>query len=506
MKQEDKIALRRYQEKLKLVRSSGGAIDPNETKDDQKARIDRAKKDVRFLVETYFPHYATSASTQFQISIAVWVLKKFGARVFLQWGRGLAKSVWANIIIPFFLWINDEANYMVVVTTSKDRAEELLEDLKAEFEVNERIINDFGEQRNIGQWEKGFFVTKGGFIGKALGAGQSVRGLRVKAQRPDYIVVDDLETKETIANPKRQKKLANWIERDLIPTMDGKIKRFIYANNRFAPVMIQTLLQENHPKWKVHEINAYDPTNFKPTWSEKYDDTYYEEVEDDLGTLVAQAEYNNKPHIEGEIFKEEQIQWTKLPRIDHFKIIVGHWDVAYAGSKTSDFNAVKVWGLKETDFFQIDCFVKQTKMRAAVDWMCQFQKLQPNNVIVHWRFEAQFWNDEVERTIEESEIFNNETLNIIKIEVPRGISKYDRMLRLQPYYQNGRIYYNEKKKSHKDTQTGLGQLYGIEPGYKTKDDSPDADEHCISELSKYIIKGRRSGKIRNGRYLRKTRF
>lgn len=506
MKQADKIALAKYQAKLKLIRSSGGVVDPNETKEDQAARIARAKKDVRFLVEHYFPHYATSRSAQFQIDIAVYILKKFGARVFLQWGRGLAKSVWANIIIPFFLWINDEANYMVTVTTSKDRAEELLEDLKAEFEANERIIHDFGEQKNIGQWEKGFFVTKGGFIGKALGAGQSVRGLRVKAQRPDYIVVDDLETKDTAVNPKRQKKLANWIERDLIPTMDGKIKRFVYANNRFAPDMIQTILQEKHPNWKVDEINAYDPTNYKPTWHEKYDDQYYEDVEEDLGTLAAQAEYNNEPHVEGEIFKEEQIQWAKLPRIDHFKIIIAHWDIAYAGNKTSDFNAVKVWGLKDTDFYQIDCFVKQTKMRAAVDWMCMYQKQLPDNVIVHWRFEAQFWNDEVERTITESEEDNNTTLNIVKVEVAKGISKYDRILRMQSYYQNSRIYYNEKKKSHKDTNTGLAQLYGIEPGYKTKDDSPDADEHCISELSKYIVKRRGATKPVTGKYERKQRF
>lgn len=124
MKQEDKIALKRYQEKLKLIRSSGGAINPNETKHDVALRKARAKKDVRFLVEHYFPHYATSKSAKFQIKIAVWVLKNLGARVFLQWGRGLAKSVWANVIIPFWLWINDQANYMVVVTTSKDRAEE----------------------------------------------------------------------------------------------------------------------------------------------------------------------------------------------------------------------------------------------------------------------------------------------------------------------------------------------------------------------------------------------
>lgn len=497
MRKEDKIALERYRKKLQLIRDAGVA-NAFESEGDKDERIKRAKKDVKFLVSYYFPHYATAECANFQIKSAKDTLKNPTEKKFDQWGRGLAKSVWDNIIKPFWLWLHDQAHYMVVVTTNKDRASELLEDLRAEFEANPRIIADFGEQHNLGQWEKGFFITKSGFIGKALGAGQSVRGLRVKAQRPDLIVVDDLETKETIANPKRQKKLANWIERDLIPTMDGNIRRFLYANNRFAPVMIQTILQERHPDWKVHNVPAYDPVTYKPTWHQKYSDTYYRDVEKEIGVLAAKAEYNNEPHIEGEIFKEEQIQWGKRPRLNHFKIIVGHWDVAYAGTPSSDYNAVRIWGLKDKDFWYIDSFVKQCKMRDAVAYMCDMQRLLPPSVIIHWRFESQFWNDEVERTINEVSEEHGVRLNIVKTDAPKT-NKYDRILTLQPYYQNGRIFYDEKKKSHSSTQIGLQQLYGIEPSYKTHDDAPDADEQCITFLSKHIYIGS-TGKPKIGRY------
>ncbi len=497
MKKEDKKALEEYRAKLSIVRNSG-TVSPFENENDKQKRIEKAKKDIAFCVRYYFPHYATSDCASFQIKSANDTLKNPVEKKFDEWGRGLAKSVWDDIIKPFWLWMHNQAHYHVIVTTSKDRAEELLDDLRAEWEANPRIINDFGEQYNPGQWEKGFYITKSGFIGKALGAGQSVRGLRVKAQRPDLITVDDLETKETIANPKRQKKIAKWIERDLIPTMDGPIRRMLYANNKFAPIMIQTLLQERHPDWTVHSVPAYNPVTYKPTWYQKYSKDYYLELEKEIGVLAARAEYNNDPHIEGEIFKEEQIQWGKRPHLNHFKIIVGHWDIAYAGTPTSDYNAVRVWGLKDKDFWYIDSFVYQCKMRLAVAWICEFILNLPDTVVVHWQYESQFWNDEVERTI--NEVFQSYGLQpiISKVATPRG-NKYDRILTLQPYYQNGRIFYDEQKKPHRSTQVGLQQLYGIEPGYKTKDDAPDADHQAITFLSKHIYMGNNT-KPKIGKY------
>jgi phage terminase large subunit-like protein len=502
MRKQDKEAVERYQKKIEFAKTAGAA--PAFVNDQEKADIiERCKKDPAFMVQYFFPHYATAPSADFHIEFAQRVKKYKTYKGFAQWGRALAKSVWNDVIIPFWLWLCGEDVYLVIIGNSKDRASQLLEDLQAEFEVNPRIIAHFGEQKNLGNWEAGFFITKSGFIGQALGMGQSVRGLRVGARRPTHIVCDDIETREINKNPKRQNEIAKWIEKDLLGTMDGPIRRFIQANNRFAPRMIQTILQEKHPGWDVHQVNAYDPITYEPRWKGKYPPEYYRQLEsadEGMGLYAALAEYNNQPHIEGEIFKPEQVQWAKLPALNHFKMIVGHWDIAYAGSETSDYNAVVIMGLKDKEFWYIDSFCKQTKMRQAVVYMCDVQKNLPETVIIHWRFEAQFWNDEVERTIDEVCDELKVYLNITKVDTPRG-SKYDRILTLQPRFQNGRIYFNDKKKAHKDTVVGEGQLYGIEPGYTTHDDWPDAKQQAIEFLQKHIPMGNNTGNYQSGTML-----
>ncbi|WP_406632128.1 hypothetical protein [Ornithobacterium rhinotracheale] len=451
------------------------------------------------MVAYYFPHYATCDCSEFHLEWANMVLKDKTFKGICQWGRALAKSVWNNVFIPFWLWLRGEDMYFIIIGNNKKRAEQLLEDLRAEFEANPRIISDFGEQVQQGTWEDGFFITKSGFIGQALGMGQSVRGLRVKNLRPTHIVADDIETKELVKNPKRQLEMVEWILRDLIPTMDGTIRRFVQANNRFAPIMIQTILAEKNKDWKVHEVNAYNPVSYAPTWHQKYEADYFKELEAEIGTLAANAEYNNSPYVEGVIFKDEQFQWCKLPRIDHFEAIIAHWDIAYAGTANSDYNAVVIAGLKDKKFYVIDTFCLQSKMKQAAEWICDYQKQLPSSAIIHWQYEAQFWNDEVSRILEETQSEKGVQLNITKKQLPK-VDKLNRILTLQPYFQNARIYFNEKLKPNKHFQVGLAQLKGIEPGYKVHDDFPDALEVCISELEKFTPV--RKSKFLMGKYKR----
>jgi phage terminase large subunit-like protein len=502
MKSFDKIAQKRFLEKIKLIRACGSSLDPNETKEQKKLRIERAKKDFAFMVSFYFPHYATYLTPDFHIEFAKWVKDDPTFKGFAEWGRGLAKSVVCDILLPFWLWLNGEPMYQVIIGNSYNKAVQLLADIRAEFEANPRIIADFGEQKTVGSWEEGFFITQGGYIGQALGMGQNVRGLRVKNLRPTYIVPDDCETKDTIKNEKRQDEAVEWMLHDLIPTMDGDYRRFLYANNAAFPIMISKKLQALNPKWKVHRVAAYDIVTYLPRWASKYKDDYYRKLEAEIGILPVRAEYNNEPHVKGKIFTEELIQWCKLPRLDHFDCIVGHWDVAYSGTATGDYNAVRIWGLKDKQFYYITSFVKKSKMRSAVEFMADYQKNLPEKVRVHWRFEAQFWNDEVERTIREVEDAFLVDLRITKVDNPR-VRKYDRIVSLHPYYQNGRIWWNEKMKSHADTQIGKTQLFSIEPGYSGHDDAPDADESAITFLSKHIYESSKSSKPMTGRVERK---
>jgi predicted phage terminase large subunit-like protein len=316
-----------------------------------------------------------------------------------------------------------------------------------------------------------------------LGIGQSVRGLRKRTLRPTYVVLDDTETREVCANPKRLSKQVHWVETDVLGVFDIGYQRLVIANNRFAPDMMQTRLLERHKDWQCDEVQAYDPTTYLATWPEKYgyDDTYWRKVEAD-NVLGVRAEYLHRPHVEGAIFTDEHINWGRAPRLDHLVAIVSHWDVAYAGTKTADYNAVRVWGLdKDGRYWLLAGYCKQSKMADAIRWMLNYQRALPSSVRVRWQYESQFWNAELERTIQE--VDPGGELPLSKAERSKA-NKYERILSMAPYYQNGRVWYNEKLKSDNDAMVALTQLKGIEPGYAGHDDAPDADEQAISILSR----------------------
>lgn len=489
---KDNIALKEFREKCKRI-SASTLINVLETKEQQLARITVMKKDFKKFVGYYFAHYGESETPDFHVKLARKVRRNKKYKGWLKWARGHAKSVVAIVLLPIWLWINGEIDFLLVVGQNEDKAKMLLSDLQAEFESNQRLINDFGAQKVNGTWEKGFFVTASGFIAKAIGLGQDPRGIRVGPRRPNMIVGDDWETRESVKNPKRQDEYAEWLLRAVIPTMDDKSRRVLLAQNDFAPRMIFTKIVEENEAWDIDRVDAYDPVTYMPTWKEKYPRWFFKELEEELGTLRVLAEYNNQPFVEGKLFLDEYIQWKRLPQLRQFTAITGRWDVAYGGTKTSDYNAIRVWGLYEGNKYLIDCFVKQSTIKEALRWIADFQNRLNQNVSVLFKFEAQFWNEAIHRDIEEIETELKLRLNLIKADRPTK-KKYDRIIEMLPDYQNGRVYYNEKLKSHNDTHVGLAQLKGIEPGYKTNDDAPDADKEAFDDLDK--VQSSRSTKYR----------
>lgn len=452
-----------------------------ETPAERQMRIRRAQRDYRYFVEYYLPHYATAPTPDFHVKMAERVARERTIKGIVRWGRGLAKSVCVDIAIPLWLWIRGEDMYMVVVGNTEEKAAKLLGDLQVEFESNPRLIADFGEQTGR-KWTETYFVCRERFTGVALGMGQEVRGLRKSAKRPNYIVCDDLEDKDTVKNPKRQDEMVNWILQALIPTMDGPVRRFLDANNNFAPRTIQSELEARNPDWWVHRVDASVGPERLPRWEGKYPKDYYQNVCKDIGVIAFEAEYNNTPWLEGKVFTQEHIDaaWRELPPLHKFEHIVGRWDPAYSGK--NDYNAVKVWGLFEHRFYLIGCFVRQRKMNDALAWMYDFQSRLPGKAYVHWRVESQFWNDPMRSAIDDAEKTFGSSLNIEIADTPK-VKKIDRLLSMFPYYENRRIHYNEALRGDADMIEGIRQLLGIEPGYRTHDDSPDADERAVADLA-----------------------
>jgi phage terminase large subunit-like protein len=492
---KDQKALKEFREKCARIRNAT-SINPLESITEKQQRIKRALDDFKFAVGYYFEHYSESETPDFHIRIARKVRRSKKYKGWLKWARGHAKSVVANLLLPIWLWMNGDIQFMIVIGQNEDKAKILVSDIQAEFEHNQRLINDFGSQKVAGSWEHGFFITASGFAVKALGMGQDPRGLRIGPRRPDYISCDDWESKETVKNPMRQDEYAEWLLRGVIPSMDNKNRRVLICQNHFAPRMIFSKIIEEHTSWDVDTVNGYNPVTYEPTWKEKYHRWFFKEVEDEIGTLAALAEYNNAPHVEGKIFTDKHIQWCKLPPLKSMTTITSRWDVAYAGTATSDFNAVRDWGLKDGRKYLIDCYVRQSKIKDALRWIAERQiRMAEKGILIQTGFESQFWNEEVYRNIEEIEQEYGIMLNLIKIERRKG-NKFDDMLTMLPQYENGRIYYNEVLKSHKDTQTGIAQLKGLEPGYRTKDDAPDADKYAFDYLDSFEVSATSGYRIR----------
>lgn len=137
-------------------------------------------------------------------------------------------------------------------------------------------------------------------------------------------------------------------------------------------------------------------------------------------------------------------------------------------------------------------------MKQAVEWMCDYQKGLPTSVQIFWQYESQFWNDELQRILEETQIETGVRLNILKKDLPKQ-NKYQRILTMQPYFQNSRIYFNKKIQYKNDIQIGLSQLKEIEPNYKVHDDFPDAMISTIKDLEAYVGAGGKISSFRVGK-------
>lgn len=495
---KEKELLERYLEKLNTIKLSNH-VNVFETEQERATRLALVKKDYKECVKYYFPHYATCECADFQIEAANFIKKHKNCVDAEIWARGHAKSTHLTIMIPFWLWINDELDVFLLIGKNADDAKTLLSDLQAEFESNPQIIADYGEQKNPGHWEIGQFVTLTKEVAfYSLGREQSPRGIRYKQKRPNMAVLSDIDDKVIANNLKRVLKVISWIFGALFGAFDNRGARIVFDNNYFTNTGIISFvikrilaLSKHNKSARVNIVNALDKKG-NPTWYQKYTKAFFKEKQQIMGDFDFQSEYMNNPQVEGKIFLDEQIQWATLPRLDSFDCIVGHWDVAYAGTSTGDYNAVKVWGIKDSKFYCIAAFVRQCKMGIAMQWMIDFERSLPKSVKVHWRFESQFWNDALKMTladindrIKPQEDGEHYQLRLIQCERP-VTNKFNRILRMQPYYQNGKIYYNKKEEFNVDMQVGINQLKAIEPGYSTHDDSPDADEGALSFLEKFI--------------------
>ena len=216
MKQTDKTALLDW-EKYKEDIARATPVDKSmSARDREKHRLQLEKHPVEW-VRFFFPNYARYEFADFQKP----AIRRLTAHdewfEGLSWSRELAKST-ITMFAVMYLTLTGRKRNVILTSNSKDNAVRLLAPYRANLEANGRIQAYYGKQEMPGSWTEDEFVTKGGVSFRALGAGQSPRGSRNEAIRPDVLLVEDFDTDEDTRSPDIIRKRWDWWENALYPT------------------------------------------------------------------------------------------------------------------------------------------------------------------------------------------------------------------------------------------------------------------------------------------------
>lgn len=368
MKQTDRIALQNW-EKFKDNIARATPVDRSMSQ--AEIQKHRAWLEARPLewIKFFFPNFAQYEFAPFQKRAIRRILSNPEWFEVVSWSRELAKSTCAMFCIMYLTLTGLKRN-VILTSNSFDNAVRLLDPFRANLEANGRIIAYYGKQQSLGSWTEDEFITKQGVAFRALGAGQSPRGSRKDAVRPDVLIVDDFDTDQDTLNPDIIQKRWDWWEKALYPTRSvSEPTLVLFCGNIIAKdcCVVRAGAMADH--WDIVNIRDKDGHS---TWPEKNSEEHIDRVLAKISKKSAQGEYFNNPISEGEIFSE--MAFGKVPPLSKFKFLVAYGDPAPGegkGKKGKSFKTVSLLGKLAGKLYVIKTFLAQALNAEFIDWYVQ---------------------------------------------------------------------------------------------------------------------------------------
>jgi predicted phage terminase large subunit-like protein len=450
---------------------------------ERKSRLDEFRLDYNAFCRYYFPHYTDSDCAGYHLEAAETLLQNPTAFLFMVVYRGGAKSVHANLMIPLWLlFFHNELSFMLLVGETEQKACMLLRDIQLELQFNQRLIADFGEQMQQGDWADGEFKIRIGTFFKAIGIRQSARGLRNQADRPDYVSVDDCDSRKTALNQEITAERCDKVLGDIAGAFAKDRGRMIVSNNLIHKKgLLAHLLAKMQGKPQTHLIraDALEPSG-KPTWN-RFTADYWQAKKAAMPSAQWEREYMNNPVEEGLIFQAEWMQWKPLPILKHYNKLLCYGDLSYKAQ--GDYKALVLLGKSGNEFHVLDAFVRKTTLQNVIGWCYDLRASVPQDITLEFQMEASFMQDMFLDAFHEEGGRRGFFLNI-RGDKRAKPEKFTRIESLTPLFQKGQIYFNQDKRGSADLERLIEQLLMFERGSSANDDAPDALEGAVHLLNK----------------------
>jgi hypothetical protein len=264
--------------------------------------------------------------------------------------RGFGKTSLCNLGIPsqkIMFSDADKFDYIVPVSASANSSVLQSENLKREMKTNTLCMDTIGDVKGDSD-AKEIWTTSNQVMVMPRGANQQIRGILYGNDRPNLIIVDDLEKSDEVMSPDQRDKLKDWFMSDLLNSIDR-------SRDDWRIILIGTILHESslmedfrHDSgWTTVEFPLCDP-EYKSYWPQFMSDKAIVDLKQDYsnqGKLeVFFREYmNDSTPKENAVFQSKFFKFYEEgdidfdnPEIDTFILL----DPAKSEAVHNDFTAI----------------------------------------------------------------------------------------------------------------------------------------------------------------------
>lgn len=475
------------------------ATNIGETPVERAKRIRALESDYVRWFEHYFPNFAKVPCAWFHREGARQITES--TEIYAQWEiyRSGAKSVHADMGIPLYLMYTGRLKFMLLIGETERKAQKLLSACQAQLQYNKRLISDYGQKYQQGDWSAGEFLTTDGVRFMCLGFGQDPRGIREEERRPDYIVVDDVDNKKHVHNDRIMREGVEWLFEDLMGCFDesdGSVKRFVFANNNFHKDSITNRLKRQFQvqiakareagtpiRYHILSVPAVkDLATFEPNWPEKTSAEYWRQKFQNTPSRSFMREYMHTHIEEGAVFRADDMQWKKMHPLHEYDALVFYGDLSYKDAAC--FKGMILVGKKGREFHIIHTFLRQSTRATLAAWLYDLyeDKRLGRCRKIRYLIEGLFSMDEFVSDFDAEGDARGYYIPI-RADKRRKADKFERIEATQSYFERRNVWFNIDERNSPDQTELVDQYLAFEKGSGAMVDGPDAVEGALSLLN-----------------------
>lgn len=443
----------------------------NNLTDEEKAVLSSCAVSTQVTAKTFFPE---RFNLPFAEKIHGEIFKLIDSpinKVAIAAPRGWGKTSIVGLALMANWIMFNKTGFICYINKSHDAASLQTENLRRELVTNRMIKHFFGPFKsrdvNTSEFEE-VFSKKAWVAYNTLvwprGAGQQVRGVLFKNDRPGLFVIDDLEDPIKIENEEIRKGWYQWLYADVIKAVPRLHKnwKIVYIDTlKHEDSVLQKLLDS--PEWESIRLEACDD-DFNPTapgfmskediekeWNEHVDagqtDVFFRELRNlPISTKDASFQqdyfhyYNtpNKPSEGGLDLNLSELDIQNNPNIETVVIL----DPAKTVKTHSAESAIIGVGIDLTN--------ARLYVRDALS-----EKLYPNEIYeelfsMATRLNAKVigieetsLNEFIKQPIKNEMFLRGTFFELVWLKARGGMKKELRVKELVPYYRGGYIYHNK---------------------------------------------------------------